>query len=174
MMIEEDTPRGLDVWLTLLCIGLVVTPIWILDESRSYSSLFTDSTWAERTTPGGEAYSPHYKSLMIGSACGQFVRLLFSVILLILFFRERYLFPRAFIAFRIFDFFYHLLDAWLASLVFGVPMFDEPSWGEDGLVLGHTTLQLLLTGIPSAIWIPYMLKSRRVKLTFVRGKSGTG
>ena len=167
MMIEEDTPRGLDVWLTLLCIGLVVTPIWILDESRSYPSLFTDSTWAERTTPGTEAYIPHYKSLMIGSACGQFTRLLFSVILLILFFRERYIFPRAFIAFRVFDFSYHLLDAWLASLVFGayvdVTMFDA-----------HTVQQLLLTGIPSAIWIPYMLKSRRVKATFVRGKRGTG
>ena len=167
MMIEKDTPRGLDEWLTLLCIGLVVTPLWILDESRSYPSLFTDSTWAERTTPGGEAYIPYYKSLMIGGACGQFARLLFSIILVILFFRKDYLFPRAFIAFRAFDLSCHLLDAWLASLVFGayvdVTMFDA-----------HTVQQLLLTGIPSAIWIPYMLKSRRVKLTFVRGKPETG
>jgi len=162
-MIEEDTPRGLDGWLTLLCIGLVLTPIWILVESRGYPSLFTDASWAERTISEAEGYIPYYKSLMIGSACGQLARFFFSIILVILFFREDCLFPRAFIAFRVFDLAYHLLDAWLASLVFeadDVAVFDT-----------HTFRQLLMSGIPSAIWIPYMLKSRRVKATFVEGKS---
>ena len=167
MKTEADVSRGLDGWLLLLAFGLVVTPLWILVESRDYPSHFTDDSWAVLTTPGTETHIPYYKSLMIGSACGQFARLLFSIILVILFFRKDYLFPKAFIAFRAFDFSYHLLDAWLASLVFGayvdVTMFNA-----------HTVQQLLLTGIPSAIWIPYMLKSKRVKMTFVQGKRGMG
>ena len=86
MMIKEDTPRGLEGWLALLCIGLIVTPIWILVESRDTPSMFTDGSWAALTTPGAEAYIPHYKSLMIAGVCFQLARLLFSVILLILFF----------------------------------------------------------------------------------------
>ena len=166
-MIKEEMPRGLGGWLTLLCISLIVTPIWILVESRDTPSMFTDGSWAALTTPGAEAYIPFYKSLMISEACSQFARLLFSVILLILFSREHYLFPRAYIAFRVFDLSFHLLDSWLVSLVFeghaDVSMFDT-----------HTVQQLLMTGIPSAVWIPYMLKSRRVKATFVEGKSGAG
>ena len=165
-MIKEDTPRGLDGWLALLCISLIVTPIWILVESRDTPSMFTDGSWAALTTPGAEAYIPHYKSLMIAGVCFQLARLLFSVILLILFSREHYLFPGAYIAFRVFDLSFHLLDSWLAVLVFeghaDVSMFDT-----------HTIQQLLLTGIPSAVWIPYILKSRRVKVTFVRGKAGS-
>ena len=163
MKTEADVSRGLDGWLLLLAFGLVVTPLWILVESRDYPSHFTDDSWAVLTTPGTETHISYYKSLMIGSACGQFARLLFSIILVILFFREDCLFPRAFIAFRVFDLAYHLLDAWLASLVFeadDVAVFDT-----------HTFRQLLMSGIPSAIWIPYMLKSRRVKATFVEGKS---
>ena len=165
-MIEEDTPRGLDGWLALLCISLIVTPIWILVESRDTPSIFTDGSWAALTTPGAEAYIPHYKSLMIAEVGFQLARLLFSVILLILFSREHYLFPGAYIAFRVFDLSFHLLNSWLAVLVFDghadVSMFDT-----------HTVQQLLLTGIPSAVWIPYILKSRRVKVTFVRGKAGS-
>jgi hypothetical protein len=46
MMIKEEMPRGLGGWLTLLCIGLIVTPIWILVESRDTPSIFTDGSWA--------------------------------------------------------------------------------------------------------------------------------
>ncbi len=166
MMIEEDAPRGLDGWLMLVCFSLIVTPIWILLESRDTPSIFTDGSWAALTTPGAEAYIPFYKSLMISEACSQLARLLFSVILLILFSREHYLFPRAYIAFRVFDLSFHLLDSWLAVLVF-------EGHADVSVLNPHTVQQLLLTGIPSAIWIPYMLKSRRVKLTFVRGKAGS-
>ena len=165
MMIEEDTPRGLDGWLMLVCFGLIVTPIWILVESRDTPSIFTDGSWAALTTPGAEAYIPHYKSIMIFEVCSQLARLLFSVILLILFSREHYLFPRTYIAFRVFDLSSHLLGSWLVTLVF-------EGYADVSVLNPHTVQQLLLTGIPSAIWIPYMLKSRRVKVTFVRGKAG--
>ena len=138
MMIEEDTPSGLDGWLMLVYFGLIVTPIWILVESRDTKSIFTDGSWAALTTPGAEAYIPHYKSIMIFGVCSQLARLLFSVILLILFSREHYLFPRAYIAFRVFDLSFHLLDSWLVTLVFeghaDVSMFGT-----------HTVRQLLLT-----------------------------
>jgi hypothetical protein len=79
---------------------------------------------------------------------------------------EHYLFPRTYIAFRVFDLSSHLLGSWLAVLVF-------EGHADVSVLNPHTVQQLLLTGIPSAIWIPYMLKSRRVKLTFVRGKAGS-
>ena len=86
--------------------------------------------------------------------CGLFIA---YVYLVYLFFSKHYLLPKFYITILIIVPLIILLDTWLATSV--VP--DEPMFDSD------TLKELIRSLIAGLIWIPYMLVSKRVKLTFI-------
>ena len=86
---------------------------------------------------------------------------LFGLFLIYLFFTKKRLFPKAYIAISLAAIAFILLDAGVAKLVIpAVPMFDT-----------ETVTNLVRASVAAAIWIPYMLVSKRVKATFIEPMS---
>ncbi len=155
---DRDPLYGLGGWLILVGIGVVISPIRLLATFiPSYKPIFEDGTWEALTTVGSEAYTPYFSHLLISEIIFNTLMVLASIYLIYLFFSKHYFFPKLYIGILAVSLFFIPLDAWLATKVFpGEPMFDPETTKDFGQVL-----------IASVIWIPYMLLSRRVKITFV-------
>lgn len=156
---ETLSPSGLGGWLALVGLGLVISPlrlggILIL----TFPPMFQDGTWAILTTPGNEAYHPLWGPLILFEIAVNTTLLLTVGLLLWLFFTKSLYFPKAFIGFTAVNVLFIVSDTWLVSLVLpDQPMLDP-----------ETGRELFRAFIGAAIWIPYMLTSKRVDNTFVK------
>lgn len=156
--VAQNTPR-IGGWLILVAFGVVLSPIRMAAQFfQLYFALFSNGSWAALTTPGSEAYNALWMPLLLlemGVNAGLFI---FSLVIVFLFFSRKRLFPRFYIIGLMFSLAFQLLDAWAFSAV----LTDEPMFDPDTV---NGLLQLL---VGAAIWVPYMLVSKRVRATFVR------
>jgi hypothetical protein len=112
-------------------------------------------------TKGSEAYNPLWipiLSLEITYNIAMFAAL---ILLNVLFFSKHCWFPRLYITIIVVTLVFLPLDAWLVSLVLEDTAVSDP----------ETSGEIIRTFVTGMIWIPYMLKSQRVKATFTRGKT---
>jgi hypothetical protein len=151
-------PSGLGGWLILLGIGLVVSPVRITTILlQTFLPIFQDGAWEILTTPGSEVYHELWGPLIILEIVANTIFVLVGIALLVLFFRRSSRFPTLYVALAIGSLLFILLDSWLGTLpVQDEPMFDPETAREVGRAL-----------ISAAIWVPYILISKRVRNTFV-------
>lgn len=160
-MEQEKKLNGLRGWLILVAIGVIIAPIRLLSvELPMHNEILNDGSWALLTSADSELYHPLWAPVLITEITFSFVLLLASLYLVVLFFSKHYLFPLVFIAITLAMLVFIPFDAWLVSQV--LP--------EESFLNGQTVRDLLRTLISAAIWIPYMLVSKRVKATFVEKK----
>lgn len=153
---------GLRGWLILVGIGVVLTPIRLAFTGiPTFLPLFSDGTWEALTTPGSDYYHSGWFWLLSGEMLFNIVALLLSLLLAYWFFTRDHRFPKLYIALISLMLISILVDAWAVSLI--VP--DEPMFDDE------TGKDLYRTLLAAVIWIPYMLISKRVKATFVEGKT---
>ncbi|GLO63300.1 hypothetical protein MACH09_38080 [Vibrio sp. MACH09] len=154
--------KGISGWLTLVAIGLVLSPFRFYFETLSvFTGLFEAGTWHLLTDQTSTAYSKDFAILL-------YVELAFNIFLFsgfiylnFLFFAKKSTFPKTYIVFAVIGLLYIPLDAYLVSTVApNETMFDS-----------ETTKNFFVTLVSAAIWVPYMLRSRRVKNTFVEEHS---
>ena len=88
---------------------------------------------------------------------GNLILIFASFYLLFLFFKKSKFFPSYFIYFRLFNVLFLALDIIFAKMIFPEEPIFDPTIARD-------LFQVILA---AAIWIPYMLRSRRVKNTFI-------
>ncbi len=150
--------KGLNGWLILVGIGVVMSPIRLLITMVPiYQPILEDGTWKALTTVGSESYTPYFGSLLIGEMVFNAIMFAASIYLIYLFFSKHHLFPKLYILIVAASLIFIPLDAWLVNQLFpSLPMFDK-----------ETTTEFLRSIFTAAIWIPYMLISKRVKATFV-------
>ncbi|MDF7806982.1 DUF2569 domain-containing protein [Pontiellaceae bacterium B12219] len=156
---QEDL-RGIKGWLILIAIGVVISPLRIIGGFvLTFAPIFTQGTWKVLVTPGTEAYNPMWVPLLAFEITYNLAMSIAAVFLVILFFRQHRFFPRLYIVMMALPLLVLPLDSWLITFIMPEnPVFDE------------STVQELAKGaIGAVIWIPYMLKSKRVKATFIRG-----
>ncbi|MGB1238714.1 MAG: DUF2569 domain-containing protein [Pseudomonadales bacterium] len=160
-MEEKKDLKGLRGWLILVGIGIVFTPIrLILTLTPAYKPMFEEGVWSAITTQGSASYVPHLGSIIIGEMSVNAIVFCLSIYLIYLFFKEHYRFPKLYIALLSFTLAFAVIDAWLVSqLIPGAPMFDS-----------ETQLDIMKSALTAAIWIPYLLYSKRVKATFVNAR----
>ena len=156
---EAQRYQGLGGWLILVAIHLVSTPIrfWTY-LVHVFLPLFASGRWEAFTTPGGVYYHPLQGPLMIAELSVNTITAVFAVVLLIFFFSKKSFFPM-------------LMIVYLAS--------NAVLLGAD-LTLSHQIPPIASQHSPvgfrelaqatawCAIWIPYMLVSKRVKATFTK------
>lgn len=100
---------------------------------------------------------PGLGGLIQFEAIGNIVLLALSLFLAFLFFSKKKQFPKWFIGITLGTLGFIAIDTLSAPLLTDALSYSEPAHFKD----------LVQTAIGAAIWIPYMLKSRRVKNTFV-------
>ncbi|MDP9805013.1 DUF2569 domain-containing protein [Acinetobacter calcoaceticus] len=150
--------KGLGGWLTLVGFGLIVSPIrLIVTGYQTYYPMFSEGMFNLLTSVDSVYYHPLWKYYILGEIAVNTIFVLISLVLLYLFFRKHYLFPKVFISFCIATIIFILIDASLIKLI--LP--NEEIFDND------TSRELMKSIFYGMIWIPYMLVSKRVKATFV-------
>lgn len=154
-------PSGIGGWLLLPLFGLITSPI------RVSVTFVTDlvpalepEAWSRLTAPGSEVYDPMWAPLLIFEIVANIVLITFPIVLLWLFFRKSYRLPGLFIAWLLLHVGVQTVDLALASQV---------SAASGAISAGFKELARAIIG--AAIWIPYFLKSVRVRNTFTKGRS---
>lgn len=156
--LEETRLTGLGGWLTIVGFGLIVTPIVIFNLLLTeHLPLFTDGSFALLTSESSEYYVPGLSFIMSYEILGNLILIFASFYLLFLFFKKSKFFPSYFIYFRLFNVLFLALDIIFAKMIFPEEPIFDPTIARD-------LFQVILA---AAIWIPYMLRSRRVKNTFI-------
>ena len=158
---EDNNLKGIGGWLILVAIGLIISPFRIAFELYiTYWPIFTDGTWENVTTVGSDYYQAGLGAILVMECVANAAFALAWVWAAYLFFSTHYWFPRVYITLSLGSLAFILLDAVVVGTVLeGVEMFDQA-----------TVAELTRQSIASAIWVSYMLVSKRVKLTFVDGR----
>ncbi|HEY3222001.1 MAG TPA: DUF3857 domain-containing protein [Gemmatimonadales bacterium] len=153
--IPRNEPAGLGGWLVLLGFGVTISPIRVLFTLSKTLPSYGASTWAALTTPGMSNYHPLWAPLLMFELVGNILLLVFTALMVWLFYRKKRQFPRTFIWVIGGSIVFSVVDMLLTSFV---PVSD-PTATEWSRAFGRMFV--------AAIWIGYMLRSRRVRNTFV-------
>lgn len=149
--------EGLGGWLIFVQLGLYFTLVLIAFQLAIYTvPLMGSETWSEFANPSSELYDPLIRPLLFGELVFNTVNLVLAVLCLIKMYQKKAAFPRLMILF-------YLINL-LAGMVEYAMIAQIPLLQEDNDLRGLVR-QILMT----AIWVPYFLRSVRVRNTFVKG-----
>lgn len=154
---RKESPEGLGGWLILVCIGMFLSTLQLIVQFfNTYLPIFTNGSWRYLT----DSSSPDYNALIPPAIIIEMLintgLAITTIVLIVLFFQKSKLFPKLYIGVRIFVPIFLLVDSIAINAIMK----------EATLLSGEQVKELFYTIIPAAIWIPYMIKSRRVKATF--------
>lgn len=149
---------GLGGWLILIQIGLYLTLIGLIILIRDSFYNFSDETWQLLITEGTIYYDPLWKPVIIFESIYNILFFIFSITILVQFYRKKSIVPRLMIIFYSLSLLVGIFDYIMMQQI---PLARE-------LEAGSTIRDLLKSALTCLIWIPYFLKSERVKNTFVR------
>lgn len=146
-------------WLIICAIGLALYPIQTaVSLYTEIIPAFSSENWSRLTVPSSISYHPLWAPLLISELVGNGCFLVFSIWVVVLFFKQRKFFPRLAIIFLAFNFIFVSLDYYFTQIILT---------NIDPTNMGPVT-NFVRTLVASLIWIPYFLFSKRVKGTFTR------
>jgi hypothetical protein len=167
---QDHNLKGIGGWLILVIISLILTSlISMVYISSDIMYFFEPDNWYAITTYGSEAYHPLFGPLIIYELIINFTLILFPIFLLFLMFKKSRLFPKFMIIYLIGGVILHFIDFSLCYVVFStVPVLAE-TFDETMYSLIQGSVQVIVS---AAIWVPYFIYSKRVKVTFLSINSG--
>lgn len=156
--LESTGPKGLGGWLILVIVGLVISPIRIsYFLATTHLPLFYDGTWVELTTFGTNSYDPFWAPLLIFEVVGNVITIVLAIVTLMFVLRRSRHAPRLAIIWLAFTAGFVAVDYFAANLI--------PAVAAQADV--ENIKELVRSLVAAGIWIPYFLRSERVKATFV-------
>ncbi len=151
----RDGPRGIGGWLILPVAMLVL----LIVAAGLQLTLFSDVVELASSLPTIQRYIISAQivfNALLGIIC--------PIVLLVLLFQKKRSFPRLFVGWALVFAVFAAINRLAATLMFGGILSD--AWRQ---LLSPSNLQsLILSILPVVIFIPYVLKSRRVRNTFVQ------
>lgn len=160
---ESRKPNGIGGWLLIPVLGLLFSVYQGFGLFKSNDLiLFKPEMWAVFSTPGTIFYKSWWTPLIISLGFLQVAITGLSIVALIALFKKKRFVPVLMISIYIIGFAMMVNDYVLAKLFF--PMID-PDWA--GSLQSQSLKKLIGVALAALIWIPYFVRSRRVKNTFV-------
>jgi len=117
---------------------------------------YSASTWAALTTPGMSRYHPLWAPVLMFELFGNIALVIFTALTAWLFYTKKRQFPRTFIWVVGGSIVFSVVDMLLMSFL---PI-NDPTAAQWTRLIGRS--------VAAAIWIAYMLRSQRVRNTFVK------
>jgi len=156
---ENPKLQGLGGWLILLAFGLCLAPVVrVFTISHSWQGYFSLQVWQTVAVPQGENYHPLYAPLLMFELLGNIIVLGLNLLALCLFFTKRWTFPKVFITLALGNAAFLILDDVGCALI--------PSLKSSLSVKDHKDATRAI--FYAIIWSLYMVKSKRVKATFIK------
>ena len=154
--VRRGEPVGLGGWLILAGFGITISPIRILIGVSKGLPSYSASTWAALTTPGMSRYHPLWAPVLMFELFGNIALVVFTGLTAWLFYTKKRQFPQTFVWVGGGSIVFSVVDMLLMSFL---PVTD-PGASEWSSLVGRS--------VAAAIWIAYMLRSQRVRNTFVK------
>ncbi len=146
--------------LILVAIGLIIS---LLQNAGHFlanlNSVIKKPLWEKLTDSTSLAYHFYWKLVLIYDLGASSVILFLNILMLVLFFRKKKLFPSLIVVFLPAIFILGFVSYYFSGLI---PAVAESKWYAKQ---GHA---LIIRFIILHLWIPYFLLSNRVKSTFIR------
>ena len=158
--VSEIEPVGISGWLLLPALAMIISPFRIAFEFyQTFVPLFQPSVWFAMLSTKSTFYNPALALLLTWEIVANLLMLAFTIWLAYLFFKKQKGVAKLYIIWLAFGCVLQLADLFFGSLVTIVA--DQQN--------GDSYKELFKSIVAAAIWIPYFLKSKRVKNTFVNG-----
>jgi len=157
-MSKSEELKGLGGWLIVVGIGLFLSIGALIYMVFPLPNLLNNEMWVFLTEYQPEIYNEKMKQMLWGVVAANGLLIAAYLYLIYLFFKKHYLFPIAFITIQIISFITMIPVVYVFSLLDPtepIQIFDK---------------DFFRSAIYSIIWIAYMVKSVRVKNTFVEGR----
>lgn len=148
-------PGPITGWLALLGLGVILSPALVVVRSWEFLPLFRSSVWNTLTNPGGDQYVAYLGPILTFEIVANVVFLVASLLLAALFIGKRRAFVPTYLAFATGAILFQGADAYFVNQVLGMQV-TEGGGGARSVFF-------------SVVWAVYVLRSERVKETFVRG-----
>lgn len=154
---EPDTRwAGIGGWLVLLTTGLALRSLVFGFSLAPLARAMSIDTWSTLTTFGSSACNALWAPLLLFELAGNLAQLVFSLLLLVLWFKRRSSFPRVAMLLLVVAIVLQVGDVILPGLIASIKTTpDDISKAVRGV-------------LDVVIWVAYLLNSRRVKARFVR------
>jgi hypothetical protein len=155
--VKADGPVGIGGWLILPMIGLFIVPLRAVTVLvTDFVPIFHGGAWGSLTTPGGEHYHPLWAPVILYEIACNVGFVAFDLALLVLLFGKSPRFPKAFIVFAVLNLLFIVSDT---ALAWQIP--SVAARGFEG-----AAVEIVRSLVVAAVWVPYMLVSKRVRNTF--------
>lgn len=156
-MVHNDK-EDLGIWLILVGLTVVLSPLKIAyDTFIIYSNAFFRDEWVLVSNLENKAHTPRIEQLLTGEIVVGIMFVVAWVFIALLFFYRKKSFPRWYISIWIATLIVTVVDVLATQAVLpDTPVLDPEHFSEHGYL-----------GLSALVWIPYMLRSQRVKTTFV-------
>lgn len=118
--------------------------------------MFSPESWSYLTTPSSKGYDSLWAPYLILSLLANETTIIWSFANIVLFFQKRHYFPKSYIAFMIFTAVVLTVDYIVGNQIDAV---KKEMRADDFRSVARAY-------VLCAVWIPYFLTSKRVKLTF--------
>ncbi|WP_053957297.1 DUF2569 domain-containing protein [Inediibacterium massiliense] len=150
---------GIGGWLLLFTITAIIRPIYMAYETYStFSTSLTEDTWYALTSPSSPVYHVLWKPTIIFELVANIISVLLALTALFLLFKKSRFFIKMWSFSVIMSILFMVIDMILCNQI--------PA-------LGNETFEVLVQNLFKnigylTIWGTYLLKSQRVKNTFIR------
>lgn len=155
--VKPGFEKNIGGWLVLIAIGLTLTPIVVLSEFLFDSEYFSKSTWSILFSTSENYTLAFY---MLFELIFNSIFLIFSILVVVLFFKKRTIAPRLIIIFMAVTLLIAIIDS-----ILGIYFSPIPATGPEKQ---EFKLEIIKKVIQCLIWIPYFIYSRRVEETFTK------
>jgi hypothetical protein len=153
--VAANEPRGIGGWLLIVAVGQVIGPLGLL---VTLGQTFFD--------PDALKGFEQFPLASYGELAFHLALMLLAIPTAVMFFRKSRYFPRVFICQLVAAFVIPALSVVWTALTLSAQL--GGSVGEFLVLEPQEKTQFMLTIVAALIWIPYTLKSRRVRNTFGR------
>jgi hypothetical protein len=157
----DEEPQPIGGWLILIGIGFVFAPFRMIYDMWKMPNFFDADIYHTLFDLSGTG-----KNLLIGMVMSleliyNCAKIVFEVLLIVLFIKRRTIFPTYAIALLLISCAVQLVDTWLVPLLTLSPLTLEET--------RQAYKETVQTVIGVVIWVPYLFVSNRVKQTFLAG-----
>jgi len=150
--------QGLGGWLILLGIGLLVAPFVRIHFLAKSGVVYSTSSWRNITDPAS-GYDSLLAPILLYELFFQLTLLVFSLLLVVLYFQKKRIFPTVLIAYLLFQFVAFTVDEVLVRTRSGKAVTSN--------VRPPAAPAMAQTLAPLIVWGLYVSRSKRVKMTFL-------
>lgn len=157
---KENKPPKIRGALILVAVGLFISLVQNLGYFfGSIAPIIGSPEWERFTNPSSPEFHPQWKLVLICDAVTGTLNFLWTIVMLVLFFRKKRVFPMLVAVSIPTIFLVNLAGYYLSGLIPAVA--GSAGYAKEGEAL-------IIKFIGLHIWIPYFLLSKRVAKTFVR------